>query len=128
MVNYLSRPFDHLLLVSIMQWCRMTVRDYKWQPTAKADSVWRTLSGQALGLQGRRNVLTTASGSPTKTCTSTPVPSRLPRTVQLGVAKSPLGPVGPKTDGLQKHRGNRPAPTLQHPHTHVPCVGLDWPH
>jgi len=28
----------------------MTVREYEWQPTAKADSVWRTLSRQAFHL------------------------------------------------------------------------------
>ena len=33
-----------------MQWCRMTVQEYEWQPTAKADSVWRTLSRQAFHL------------------------------------------------------------------------------
>ena len=54
----------------------MTVRDYKWQPTAKAYSVWRTLSGQAFRLEGKRNVSKTASKSPTKLCTSTPVLGR----------------------------------------------------
>ena len=54
----------------------MTGRDYKWQPTAKADSVWRTLSGQSFRLEGKRNVSKTASKSPTKLCTSTPVLGR----------------------------------------------------
>ena len=54
----------------------MTVRDYKWQPTAKADSVWRTLSRQSFRLEGKRNVSKTASKSPTKLCTSTPVLGR----------------------------------------------------
>ena len=76
----------------------MTVPDYKWQPTAKADFVWRTLSGQAFRLEGKRNVSKTI-------------------------------------DKPQKHRGNTPCakpektpPIQQHPNTHVPCVGSDWPH
>ena len=68
---------------------------------------------------------------PSKTWTSTPVVgSHLPRIVQLGAAKSPLGPMRPNTNRPLNHRGNvphtkaeQPPPPLQHPHTHVLCVG-----
>ena len=73
----------------------------------------------------RRNVSKPASKIPSRTWTSTPVlKSRLLRTVQLGLAKSPLGLLRQKTDGTQYHRGNvplakpeQPPLPLQHPCT-----------
>lgn len=129
----------------------MTVRDYKWQPTAKADSVGRTLSGQEFRLEGKRNVSKTASKSPTKLCTSTPVLGReslaqdRPTLVTTGAraAKNGVGflPHGPpvmtkvgrrRTAEAQRKHAKRKAradsTNTTHPHTHVPCVGSDWPH
>lgn len=62
----------------------------------------------------------TASSSPFKNWTSTPVfRSRLPWTVRDGVAKSPLGPVRQReTDEPQKYRGNSPRQSQSNLHLH----------